>query len=220
MSVDIKRIQRWRTGRTERERTHRAPSADLPLDHQLTFQPDPTEQWTFRNGRIFVNGEDANELINEHGNDISFLTDASVGIELYKQYVWKGGGHGRGKFNAAVNALQGKIAGRLGSIYEGLVGGVRYEFADETLWINNVNVQAVITLYRLRPTVQAREYLKGLRTKLFLIIARQQSNPRVNGIHSVVSKYIGEINVALEMYCPADTPLLVADTRREHERAG
>lgn len=219
MGIDITRVQRWRTGRTRRGGVERSRSVDLPLDHQLTFQPDPTEKWTFKNDRIFVNDDDANELINEHGNDIGFLTDASVGIELYKQYVWKCGGQGQAKFNAAVNALQGKIAGRLGSLYEGLVGGVRYEYADETLWINNVNVQAVITLYRLRPTIQAREYLKGLRTKLFLIIARQHSNPGVNGIHDVVDKYIGQIDIALETHSPADTPLLVADTRPECKHA-
>ena len=220
MSINIKRLQRWRTGKTSAKSGGRERVSDLPLDRQLTFNPDPTEEWKYRDGRIFINDEDVGVLINEHGNDIGFLSAVNFSLDSYKQFVWGRGGMGNAKFNGAVDALQGKIVGRFGSIYEGLVGGVRYEFTDNVFWINNVNVKAVIALYRMRPTSQAKEYLKGLRTKLFLIIARQQSNPRVNGIHGVVHQLIGEINGALKRSPPADTPLLVADTRAKREHAG
>lgn len=215
MAIDIKRLQRWRVGRTGRERTGRRESTDLPLDHQLSFQPDGHERWTYRDGRVFVNDYDVDRLINENPRDISFLTGASLSLEHYKQFVWARGGRGRGKFNAAVSMLQTKIAGRLGSIYEGIVGGVEYEYVDEVLWINNINVRAVVALYRLRPTRQAREYLKGLRMKLLLIITRRHSNPPANGIHRIVNEYVGEIDGALKDHPPADAHLLVADTRCE-----
>ncbi len=220
MAINIKRIQRWRTGRTSSKRGGSERVHDLPLDHQLTFNPDPTEEWTFRDGRLFINDEDVGVLIDEHGNDISFLSSVNYSLDSYKQFVWGRGGKANSKFNGAVDALQGKIVGRFGTIYDGLVGGVRYEFSDNVFWMNNVNVKAVVALYRMRPTTQAREYLKGLRTKLFLIIARQRSNSRVNGIHAVVHKLISEINRALKKSSPTNTPLLVADTRAKYECAG
>lgn len=217
--MDIKRLRKLRTGRTTTKGSEKAESKDLPLDHQLTFNPAYDEEWRYRNGHVFVNGEDADELINRNPRDISFLHGMNICLDRYQKHVWERGGQGRSKFNAAINSLQGKVVGRLGSIYDGLVGGVEYEFVDDVFWINNINVKAVVTLYSLRPTRKAREYLKGLRTKLFLIIARRQSNARVNGINGVIHELIGEIDDVLKAYIPTDTPLLVSDTRSLDEHA-
>ena len=212
MVINFRKIDRLRSGSIKGGKSEKAHETDLPLDHQLTFNYDSCEKWHYKNGHIFVNDEDADNLINRNQNDISLLTGLSSALDIYKNYVWNKGGGSHDKFNAAINSLQGKIVGRLGSIYEGIIGGVRYEFSGEVLWINNVNIKAVIALYRLRPTEKARSYLKGLRDKLFLIIARQQSNPRVNGVHEVVHSIIDEIEVVLKSCAPSDTRLLVADT--------
>jgi hypothetical protein len=217
MSFDIKRIQRWKTGRTGSKETEKTQSKDLPLDHQLSFNPGPDEQWSFKGGHVFINDIDVEELINKNGNDISLLSGLSFSLDMYREHVWGLGGKLHAKFNGAIAALQGKVIGRLGSIYEGLTGGLRYEYADGDFWINNINVQAVVALYRLRPTVKARTYLKGIRDKLFLIIARKQSSPRSEGIYEVISKLIEDIDGALELHTPSDIPLLVADNRSEHE---
>lgn len=219
MSIDLKRLSRLRVSRTSSGKTERSNETDLPLDHQLTFNPDPNQEWRYRSNHVFINDEDVNELINDNPRDISFLSSLTISLDEYKNFVRIRGGKRNAKFTASVEGLQCKIAGRLGSIYDEMCGGVRCEFDDEALWINNVNVKAVVALYKMRPTTQAREYLKGLRMKLFLIIARTHSNPRSNGMENIVHHYIGEIDGALEVYTPSNTPLLVADTRRESERA-
>lgn len=219
MGIDFKRIYRWRTGGTKSKGPEKSHATDLPLDHQLSFNPDPGEQWQYREGHVYINGHDVNELVNCSPNDISFLSGMSFSLDIYQKYVWNRGGRAHAKFNGAINALQGKIIGRLGSIYEDMVGGVNYEFVDEVLWVNNVNIRAVLALYKMRPTVKAQEYLKGLRNKLFLIIARQRSNPRVNGMHKALNQLIAEIEGVLKVYTPSDTPLLVADTRAMREQA-
>jgi len=213
MSLNFRNIDRLRTGRTDSKGAEKARKSDLPLDHQLSFNPTPDERWSYRRGHVYINDIDVNELVNKNGNDISMLSGLSFSLEEYRNFVWGRGGRINAKFNGAVEALQGKIIGRLGSIYEGLTGGINYEYAHGAFWINNVNVQAVIALYRIRPTTKARSYLRGLRDKLFLIIARKQSSPRCDGIHDVVSKLIDEIDGAIEIHTPSDTPLLVADTR-------
>jgi len=220
MSIDLKRLSRVRVSRKSSDRAEHSHETDLPLDHQLTFNPDPNQEWRYRSNHVYINGEDVNELINDNPRDISFLSSLTIGLDEYKNFVWGRGGKKNAKFNASVAGLQSKIAGRLGLIYDEVCGGVRCEFDDEALWVNNVNVRAVVALYKMRPTTKAREYLKGLRLKLFLIIERPHSNPRNNGMQNVVRNYIDEIDGALDFYTPTDTPLLVADTRRESECAG
>lgn len=220
MIIDLKRLERFRIRRPSSGQTEHSHETDLPLDHQLTFNPDPNQEWRYRNNHVFVNGEDVNGLVNDNPRDVSFLSSLSISLDEYKHFVWDRGGKIFAKFNGAVEGLQCKIAGRLGSIYYELCGGVRCELDNGALWINNINVRAVVALYKLRPTSQAREYLKGLRLKLYLIIARAHSNPRANGMQNVVQHCIDEIDGALDCHTPADTPLLVADTRCESERAG
>lgn len=218
MSIDLKRLSRVKVSRKSSDKAGHAHETDLPLDHQLTFNPDPNQEWRYRSNHVYINGEDVNELINDNPRDISFLSSLTISLDEYKNFV-RGRGGKNGKFNASVEGLQCKIAGRLGSIYDEMCGGVRCEFDDEALWINNVNVKAVVTLYKMRPTNKARAYLKGLRSKLFLIIERPHSNPRSNGMSNIIQNYISEIDGALDFYSPTDTPLLVADNRLESERA-
>lgn len=213
MALDFRKIDRLRTGRTDGKRSEKARESDLPLDHQLTFNPQPGEQWSYRDGHVFINEIDVNELVNKNGNDVSLLSGLSFSLDEYRTFVWGRGGHSHAKFNGAISALQGKIIGRLGSMYEGLTGGIHYEYDDTVFWLNNVNVHAVLALYRVKPTIKARAYLKGLRDKLFLIIARKQSSPRSDGIYAVVKGLICDIEEALDVHSPTDTPLLVADTR-------
>lgn len=217
LSMDIKRLSRFRVGGERSRGASKAPPADLPLDHQLTFHAAPDERWSYRGGRVYINEEDVDGLVMSNSRDIGFLMGLSVGLEQYKQFVWLRGGHA--KFSGAIGALQQKVVGRLGALYDAIVGGVEYEFVEDALWLNNINVQAVIALYRARPTTPARAYLQGLRYKLFLISTRQGSNPRPNGIHSIIARFIDEIDGALEVHPPTDTPRLVAHNRRECERS-
>lgn len=175
------------------------------LDRLLTFAPHPDEEWTFdeEKRRIFVNGEDIGRFIGDLRNDIGFLCGCSEALEEYRRFVWGRGGKGKAVFNGIMKSLQDKIHCHLISIYDDLTGGVHFESDGKEFWINNVNVGSVLKLYRLRPTEKARLYLLGLRDKLGLILARQRSSTRYDGIYEQALKLIEEIRITLECV-PAD----------------
>lgn len=181
--------------------------SDLPLDHRLSFYPSFDEKWTFDEERwIRLNDVSVEEMLADGGDDIQLLCGLSHGLGGYQQHVWTKGGKSLEKFNGVVNALQNKIFGKLGKIYDAITGGVRFESNGEDFWINNINVRSVLNLYRLRPTQKARQYLWGLRDKLGLILSRRQSSTMYDGISKQARELFDEISLALE-YIPADAPL-------------
>jgi len=112
-----------------------------------------------------------------------------------------------------VNALQDKIHGRLGDIYDTLTGGVNFELQEGEFWINGVNVRKVINLFYQRPSENARRYLMTLRDKLGLILSRRRSSKRYDGVHKRVDLLFRDVNLALE-YIPADAPPRLVGHRR------
>lgn len=191
------------------QRTH---ESDLPLDHQLSFVQN-NEKWTFRDNRVFIDGEDAREVVGHAANSVDVLCSVSQGLSDYQQHVWSRGGKGNAKFNGAVASLHGTICGRLGAIYEDMTGGVRFECRGDEFWINNINVRSVLNLYRLRPTDKARHYLRGLKQKLDLILSRGRSSTRADGVREPARQLSLEIEAALE-FVPPDAPLCLTDGRR------
>lgn len=214
MSSEVNRLRRFgplgRVGRGSgaKERT------DLPPDHQLTFCPAFDEKWTFKEERkICLNDVDVQEMVHDGANDVRLLCGVFQGLHEYQQDIWKRGGKAFEKFNAIVESLQGTISGRLGCIYDGLTGGIRFECNGDDFWINNINVRTVIVLYRLKPTDKARRYLMGIRDKLGLILSRNSNSTRYDGVHEQAMRYFEEISLAIE-YIPADAPLcLMAGSR-------
>ena len=201
MSININRLRdRLRIIGSDKETQS---TSDLPADHRLTFRPSRDETWTFEDDQVLLNDEDVNELINENSNDIHCLNYLSSGLDSYRQHVWQTVGTANGKYNGKVNALLEKILGRLGNIYDGLVGGVSFEMSGGNFWINNVNLRSVLKLYQVRPTPKARCYLVGLRNKLALILQAQNGNSRYDGIREEAVHLFNEISCALDRI-PAD----------------
>jgi len=198
MSSEINRI-RDLVGRTKvRSGDQTEGATDLPLDHQLTFCPSKEERWTFEGDHVYFNGTDVNEMVNGVGNDIRYLSGLSAAVDQYRQHVWNRGGKSAAKFNGAIEALLGKILGKLGSIYDGLFRGVRFEYSNGDLWINDVNPDTVLKLYMLKPTSKARCYLIGLRNKLGLIINAQNGSARYDGVKPAAEELFRKISCALD----------------------
>ena len=215
MGLDVNRLKELgrRLGVSGGGGVSRTDDTDLPLDHQLTFTPNHDERWTYRGGRVFLNDTDVRELVCEEANNVGVLCGVSQGLCEYQNHVWEKGGKALADFNGAVCCIQDRISGRLGSIYDGLTGGVRFECDGDDFWINNVNVRSVLNLYRIKPTDKARRYLFGLQEKLGLILSRRQSSTRYDGVRDRARKLYSEIESALGQV-PADAPLCLVDGRR------
>lgn len=187
--------------------------SDLPLDHQLTFSPQKDEKWTYQDNRVYLNDTEVREIIHENPNDAGVLSGLSQGLSEYQQYIWSRGGKEFGRFNGTIASLQDTCLGRLGTIYDGLTVGIRFECVGDDFWINNVNVRQVLGLYVQHPTDKARRYLLSIQQKLDLILSRQHSSTRYDGIHARARQLYLEVSSALE-YLPADAPLRLGDGRR------
>ncbi|MFA4972248.1 MAG: hypothetical protein WC683_06515 [bacterium] len=183
------------------ERTH---ATDLPLDHQLTFNPEPDQRWTFDQGSgVCVNDCSVRELVHDNPNDVGLLCGLSHGLYSYQKFVWSKGGKENAPFNGMIMSLQHVVLGRLGNIYDTITGGMSVELEGDDLWLNNINVRSVIKLYELRPTEAARSYIEGLRDKVGLILSRRKTSSKYDAVCDEAAKLYEEINIVLATVpCP------------------
>lgn len=209
----INKYGRIRGGRDVSRSGRSTSAADLPLDHRLSFKPSPDEHWTFEDdGSLCMNGVDIGEMVDDEREDVRFLCCLTRALHDYQLFVWAKGGKGQADFNAKVFALQDKIHGRLGDIYDNLTGGMKIELSDGEFWLNNINVRKVINLFYQNPSERVRQYLIGLRDKLGLILSKHRTTKRYNGVHKEVDTLFHDISLALE-YIPADAPPRLGDGR-------
>lgn len=182
---------------------------DLPLDHQLTFKRDANEEWSYRDGHVFVNGVDIDDVLYYEAKDVRLWCSVSEAISDYKDEVTRRADHNVSKFIFKIDSLQDKVLGNMKRLYDEKMDGYYLTFGDGEMLLNNFNVRAFLALYHMRPTEKARKFLEGLKSQLALILVskscRQQQ--RVPG---VLQQIYEEVLIALEIP-PIETRRLAAD---------
>lgn len=173
--------------------------SDLPLDHRLSFERNAGEQWTFRDGHIFINDADVEELIDKNGNNIDLQCRISEALSDYKDEVFTKGGKRFGRFHDTVSLLQNKILRNLKRIYDEKVDGIYISWGEEDFIINNVNLRAFLSMYRIRPTEKARSFLKGIKAKLALLLLNKSGSLQYERIRDLIQFWYDEVNDALSL---------------------
>lgn len=186
-------------------------ASDLPLDHQLTFNRDANEQWSFKDGRIYLNDEDIEDVLELEKNNVKFQSGVSDAISEYKDQVWKKGNGSYSKFAVRADAIQGTILCNMKRIYDERTGGVRLVWGDGAYLLNNVNVRAIIALYHIRPTEKARKFLKGLKSKLALILINKNGSSHFERVNNIVKSLYSEVENALDTSATVDGHYLPAN---------
>lgn len=184
--------------------------ADLPIDHQLTFDRETNERWTYKDGRIYLNDEDIEDILNEAREDVHFQSCVSSAISEYKDLVFEKGNGSYAKFSARADAIQEKILYNMKRIYDEKTGGVRLVWGDGAYLLNNLNVRAILALYHVYPTEKARKFLDGLKSTLALILVNKNGSPHFERINSVVKSLCSEIDNAIAK-APIDVACLPAN---------
>lgn len=205
----LNRLKSSGSKRTDRARES-GRTSDLPLDRRLSFTPSRDERWNYDDGAILLNDMDVKEVVRECSNEVGVLCGVSEGLNEYQHFVWSKGGKEYAAFNGVVDAVQHTIQGRLTNLFDGLTGGVHFEWMGEDFWINNVNVRSVVKLYALRPTQAAKCYLEGLRDKVGLILSRRQASTRYDAVYEEAQSLYEEIDHVLNTVSPASVPCLSA----------
>lgn len=172
-------------------------ASDLPLDHQLTFDRNASEKWTFKDGYICLNGEDIEALLDMEHNDVKFQSAVSDAVSEYKDLVWRKGSGLYIKFAIRADSIQDKILCNMKRIYDERTGGVRLAWGDGSYLLNNINVRALLALYHVRPTEKARKFLSGLKAKLALILVNKNGSPQFERVHTVIQSLYAEVDHAI-----------------------
>ena len=174
-------------------------SKELPLDHQLTFNRDSTEQWKYKDGRLIVNDVDVEDVLQYESKDVRLWCAVSGALMDYKDEVMKRGMINTNGFFERIDSVQDKVLFNMKRLYDEKTEGVYLSFGDGAVLFNNFNVRAFLALYHMRPTEKARRFLIGLKSKLALILVNRNGTPQYERVHRVVQRLYDEVVCALEV---------------------
>lgn len=172
---------------------------DLPLDHQLTFRRDVSEEWRYKDGRICVNNIDIEDVLQYESRDVRLWCSVSEALMEYKNDIVRRGGMDRSRFMSRVDAVQDRVLYNMKRLYDEKTDGFYLSLGDGELLFNNFNVRAFLAMYHIRPTSKARQFLFGLKSKLALILVNRNGTPQYERVHRVIQQLYEEVIDALEV---------------------
>lgn len=185
---------------------------DLPLDHQLTFNRDANEEWKYRDGHIFINDIDIEDVLDYEQKDVRLWCGVSEALMDYKDEVEKRNGKEKSDFFARVGAVQDKVLCNMRRLYNEKTDGFYLSLGDGEVLFNDFNIRAFLAMYHLKPTTKARKFLFGLKSKLALILVNRNGTSQYERVHRVVQQLYEEVLGALEV-SPIETRRLPAHFR-------
>jgi len=177
------------------------PERELPSylpDRDLTYYRDGG-RWTFSGGKIALQGHDINRVISEGGADIGMMLGIAEGLNDYRKRINSVARQVDqfARFEAVIEALLGKILGKLKKVYDQKMSGLAWELNNGQLILNGVNVRSFLALYRIRKTDKARRFLKGLKRQLAVLLENRESSPDYERIRERVEDLYREIEEEL-----------------------
>ena len=168
-----------------------------PLDRDFSFDRDG-HQWTFEEGRVYIEGQDVNEVINET-QDLSIWLGVIGGLTDYKTFVLartRSPSQVMG-FCSVADAMLEKLMGKLRKFYDDKLFGLSWKLRRGELIINGININSFLALYEQRKTDKAKRFLLSIRDKLQMILSNRQGNPDYERIRNTVEQLKDRIQEAL-----------------------
>lgn len=203
---------------TRVDRNRITPSRPSPI-------PSPQGEWNFTNGKIYLNGQDVSQLI-EQGlkNSGIILSKLANDLDAFRQYYFRRNSQRKkkkvgdeiieeemdptgelGQLSALVDALIGKIMRTIKKKYDQTKDGLAFELdKDGQLNLNGMNVTSFIAMARQYPGKKAKIFLKGLKNRLAVILSNKSRNPNYERIRGVVMRIYREIDREIERILEKD----------------
>lgn len=186
------------TGRVERPPV---PERGIPspLDRDLTTYREGV-RWSFSGGKVLVDGLDVNRLISYNPSDVGHWIGLAEGLDEYRRRVVAAAREVDqfARFAAVIEALLGKIMGRLKRVYDQKMSGLTWSLENGQLILNGINIRSFLALYRIRKTEKAKKFLKGLKGKLTVLLENRQESADYERIREVVEDLHREMGELLE----------------------
>ncbi len=192
------RFKRLDTGRSS-STTPSTNASDLPLDHQLTFNRNPNEKWTYGDdGHFYLNGEEVEELLTNNSEVVSFQSGVSEALSEYSELVRKKNDPRYSKFASRVDNVQTGILGNMKRIYDEKTGGMSLQRRRGELFINNIDLRRILAMYHLRPTPKAQTFLRNFLAKLNLILMNKSGSPHFERANDMIKSLYAEVKRAID----------------------
>ncbi len=170
---------------------------DLPSvsSRNLTYYRDGI-QWSFDGASLMIDGLDVNRLINDNPGNANFFMGIAEGLADYRKRVVAEARDSDQflKFDAMMEAVLGKILGKLKKFYDQKMSGMSWSLSDGQLILNGINIRSFLALYRLRKTDKARKFLSGLRGRLADVLENRRESPDYERIRDFVTDLHQEID--------------------------
>ena len=184
----------------------------------LLLKPPPGK-WQFSGRHIILNGQDVGRFI-EGGAALppAALSKLAGELEVFRNYYIRKNSKKRkrkvggevileevdptgelGHLSALVEAYIAKIMRLLKRRYDETTDGLSYCLDnDGQLLLNGMNVTAFIQMAERYPSDKARLFLKGLKTRLTVILSNKTRNPNYEKIYEATRRLFEQIDVELE----------------------
>ena len=177
-------------GRVGRPVTPAGTPSLPPPDRDLSYYEEGM-RWNFSRGKILLDGLDVNELVSGSDVEVSSWLGIAGGLDNYRKKILASARPQDQftRFEAVIEALLGKIFGRVKRVYDQKTTGLRWSLEEGQLILNGINVRSLLALYRVRKTEKARKFLEGLRDKLALLL----QNPAGEKIREMVQDLHAEL---------------------------
>ncbi|MBU4484357.1 hypothetical protein KKA47_02935 [bacterium] len=168
------------------------------FDHkgQHRFIRSQNEAWSF-DGRILLNGYDVRTLIDGEQKDTSFWRSLMTGLDVYRKEMWSSKIHDYVLLDSVVNDLMERLMYKIGNRYEEKINGLGCKMEGKAFYINNINVKAVLAMYRVRPTKKAQVFLRGVSSKLYLIMNGKSVTSQKYHLYRAVKELYEEVVSAI-----------------------
>ena len=201
--------------RIERPVITEVPERPFIPDRDLTFFRDGAK-WTFSSGKIQVDGLDVNRLINDNPENVGFYMGVAEALNDYRKRIVTSRRQSDqfARFEAMVEAILGKLLGKLKKFYDQKMSGLSWTLQNGQLILNGINIRSFLALYRVRKTDKAKKFLKGLRTKLASLLENRRESPDYERIREIIQALYQEIDGELARDGEGDSPQAARASRR------
>ncbi len=163
----------------------------------------------FMAGRILMNKQDLVKMIAENLSHLapSYWSDVSRKLEAYRRWAMDNikDPEQLALFAAMLHGILTKISGRLKRKFDETVDGIAFYIEEGQLLLNGINVHAFIEMAKRHPTQKARIFLKGLQTRLGLVLGNRGGNNRYDRIRGLVQELSLQIDEELAKPLPDST---------------
>lgn len=194
------------------------PQVNVPQQPSVEDQAPAPQSWLFTQngtefdfmgGRILMNKQDLVKMIAENLSHLApaYWSDVSQKLEAYRRWAMANikDPEQLALFAAMLHGLLTKISGRLKRKYDETVDGIAFYIEEGQLLLNGINVHAFIEMAKRHPTHKARLFLKGLKTRLGLMLGNRGGNFRYDRIRDLVQSLSIQIDEELAKPLPGES---------------